>query len=46
MNVEFTKNFEKQIDNIRDAKLKDDIADIVRLVMEAEKLEQIQSIKS
>jgi mRNA interferase RelE/StbE len=45
MNVEFSKNFEKQINHIRDSKLKDEIAGIVRLVMKAESLGQIPNIK-
>jgi len=45
MNVEFSKNFEKQIDHIRDSKLKNEIAGIVRLVIKAESLEQIPNIK-
>jgi hypothetical protein len=38
MNIEFSKNFEKQINHVRDSKLKDEIAAIVRLVMGAESL--------
>jgi hypothetical protein len=45
MNVEFSKNFEKQIDRIRDAKLKEEIAGIVRLVIKLERLDQIPNVK-
>jgi len=45
MNVEFSKNFEKQIDRIRDTKLKEEIAGIVRLVMKLERLDQIPNVK-
>jgi len=43
MNVEFSKNFEKQIDRISDSKLKDEIANIVRLVINTESINQIKS---
>lgn len=45
MNVEFSRNFEKQVDRIRDSKLKEEIAEIVRLVMKAERMEQIPNVK-
>jgi mRNA interferase RelE/StbE len=45
MNVEFSKNFEKQIDRISDSKLKDEIANIVRLVINTESINQIPNMK-
>ncbi len=45
MNVGFTRNFEKQIDGIRDSKLRVEVSQIVRAIMSASSLEQIPNIK-
>ena len=45
MNTEFSKLFNKQIDFIRDQKLKNEIADIVKLVMNAKSLQDIPNLK-
>jgi len=45
MNIEFTKAFEKQIDLILDKKLKNEIAQVVRSVMDAKALHDIPNIK-
>lgn len=45
MNVEFSRNFEKQVDHIRDPKLRNQIADIVKLVEDARSFQQIPNVK-
>ncbi|MGP8214393.1 MAG: type II toxin-antitoxin system RelE family toxin [Bacteroidia bacterium] len=45
MKVEFTRNFEKQLDHLRDKSLKDEIARIVLLVINSKSLEHIPNLK-
>ncbi|HLG35713.1 MAG TPA: type II toxin-antitoxin system RelE/ParE family toxin [Bacteroidia bacterium] len=45
MNIEFTGKFEKQIDQIRDKKLKSEIANIVRAVIAAQTLARVPNLK-
>ena len=45
MNIGFTRAFEKQVDLIRDNKLKEEIADVVRTAMTVKSLNEIPNIK-
>lgn len=45
MNVEFTRLFEKQLDRIKDVKLRNEIAEVVREVTSAKSITTISNIK-
>lgn len=45
MNVEFTRKFERQINLVKDASLKNEIAEVVKSVMRAGKLSEIANLK-
>jgi mRNA interferase RelE/StbE len=45
MKIEFTKRFEKQLDKIKENKLREEISIVVKECLDKESLYQIQSVK-